>query len=180
MSHEQIEDEEEEKERHFTGEESDLPDANTAEGATLTPEQVAQHVFNELNNIPDEATTKEEQTFIHNVEAAEDRNAAKPQVIEPKQKVIPPPRYNPSAGSSSDPAVAAALAAAGRTRAEQYAKEEKARQDRAAAARAQAEKFANSGKEARERGSWAEKAAESVFSKPKDLSDRMRSNIPYK
>jgi hypothetical protein len=173
MSHEAIEDEEDEKLRHFTGEDSDLPAAGTPEGAALTPEEVAQHVFNELNDISDEATTPEEQRFIHNVEAAEDRNAAKPQVIEPKQKVVPPPRYNPNAA-----AAASAVASAGQSKAEAYAKEEKARQDRAAAARAQAEKFKQSAKDAR--GSWGDKTEEMVFAKPKDLADRMRSNIPYK
>ncbi|GAA5855468.1 hypothetical protein JCM8547_007844 [Rhodosporidiobolus lusitaniae] len=166
MAHEQIEDEEEERERHFTGEESDLPEAGTAEGSKLTPEQVAQHVFNELNGIPDEAITVDEKQFVAAVEKEEDRNAAKPVMIQDKQIPVSPPRFNPSG-------------AVQQAKQEQYAAEEKARQERAAAARAQADKFAKNRAEASKRGAWGEDES-MIFAKPKDAADRMRSNIPYK
>ncbi|BGP14622.1 hypothetical protein JCM10213_002210 [Rhodosporidiobolus nylandii] len=174
MAHETIEDEEEEKLRHFTGEESDLPEAGTPEGARLTPEQVAQHVFNELNGIADEASTADEQDFVKKVEADEDRNAAKPVVIEPAQKDVPPPRYNPGGAPPAQSPQNARVNGAAR-----LAAEEKARQDRAAAARAQAEKFARNAKEANARGGWGEKD-EMLFAKPKDEADKLRRNIPYK
>ncbi|GAA5967392.1 hypothetical protein JCM11641_000532 [Rhodosporidiobolus odoratus] len=170
MAHETIEDEEEERIRHFTGEESDLPEAGTPEGSNLTPEQVAQHVFNELNDLPDEITNPDEERFIKQVEAAEDRNAAKPQVIEPKKKDPAPPRYNPAGAPPSQSALSGK---------EKLAAEEKARQERAAAARAQAEKFSKNAQEAQKRGGWGQKD-DMLFARPKDLADKLRSNIPYK
>ncbi|GAA5884712.1 hypothetical protein JCM6882_005363 [Rhodosporidiobolus microsporus] len=204
MSHEQIEDVEEERVRHFTGEESDLPEAGTAEAAKLTPEQVAQHVFNELNGISDEASTPEEERFIKQVEKDEDRNAAKPQIIEPKHVDVPPPVYNP-AGAPPPPPNYAAMREAPQgqqplgggapgggepqrtrqvpySRSEAYLVEEKARQSRAAAARAQAEKFGKNAREAAKRGGWGEAvdAAGRMFASPKDAADKLRRNVPFK
>ncbi|GAA6031666.1 hypothetical protein JCM8097_001923 [Rhodosporidiobolus ruineniae] len=190
MSHEQIEDEEEERVRHFTGEESDLPESGTPEGDHLTPEQVAEHVFNELNGITDEASSAEEQQYIRQVEKEEDRNAAKPQIIEPKQKDVPPPIFNPAGAPPPPPQQqqqryvpsapgSAQEQAVYRSKQEQYAAEEKARQDRAAAARAQAEKFKKNAQEAARRGGWGEQD-DMLFARPKDEADKMRKNVPFK
>ncbi|GAA6002161.1 hypothetical protein JCM10207_003103 [Rhodosporidiobolus poonsookiae] len=182
MSHEQIEDEEDDRIRHFTGEDSDLPAPDTPAGKRLTPQQVQQHIFNELNGIADEATTAEEQQFVAQVEADEDRNAAKPQVIPPPaQKSMPAPRFNPGGGGAAgaqNPAVQV-NAARQQAQAAAFAAEEKARQERASAARAQAEKFAKNRREASARGEWGSQD-DMVFAKPKDEADRLRRNIPYK
>ena len=61
MSHETIEHEEEAREREFTGED---PDIAPEDLGSVTPEQLQQHIFNELNGIADEVETREEAQFV--------------------------------------------------------------------------------------------------------------------
>ncbi|TNY24458.1 hypothetical protein DMC30DRAFT_413073 [Rhodotorula diobovata] len=196
MSHEAIEDEEDERIRQFTGEDPDIDPA-----ANITPEQLEQHIFNELNGLPDEATTEAEKDFVHKAVADEDKHNPHAEMVKPREPFsAPPPVYNPDAlrASGAKPRAVAdpqqqqastqrrqeairRLQDDGVTPSKAPTEQERARRERAEAARAQAAKFAREAREASARGAWAgEDQGAANFGRPKDAADRLRRNVPYK
>ncbi|BGP38669.1 hypothetical protein JCM10450v2_002619 [Rhodotorula kratochvilovae] len=186
LSHEAIEEEEDERIRQFTGEDPDIDPLTNA-----TPEQLQQHIFNELNGIPDEATTESEKEFVKKAVADEDAHNSHAEMVKPlPKKDMPPPVFNPDAvlassvkGQAQQRQAAARRFADDGSVAKAPTEQERARRERAEAARAQAAKFARDMKEASARGAWAadEQGKEQInFGRPKDAADRLRRNIPYK
>ncbi|GAA6051985.1 hypothetical protein JCM3770_002997 [Rhodotorula araucariae] len=189
MSHEAIEEEEDERIRQFTGEDPDIDPSTHA-----TVEELQQHIFNELNGIPDEPTTDSEREFVKKAVADENAHNPHAEMVKPRpKKDMPPPIFNPDAvlASSVKGQVQQRQEAARRLAADRgagkaaaaAAEQERARRERAEAARAQAAKFARDLKEAGARGAWAadENGKEQInFGRPKDAADRLRKNIPYK
>ncbi|GAA5820062.1 hypothetical protein JCM10212_006422, partial [Sporobolomyces blumeae] len=166
MSHEQIEAEEDERVAVFTGEEPDIP-----ADEKVTPEEVQQHIFNELNGLSDEPTEleKESERELEEHVAGGGATGRAAGSIPAKKKKAASASENGSgrsgwklASSSSDDVSA----------------EEQARLDRAEFARQQAAKFGKDVKEASRRGEWG--SGESAFERPRDSADRLRKNIPYK
>ncbi|GAA5898395.1 hypothetical protein JCM8208_006970 [Rhodotorula glutinis] len=197
MSHEAIEDEEDERIRQFTGEDPDIDPA-----AHVTPEQLEQHVFNELNGLADEPTTESEKDFVKKAVEDEDKHNPHAEMVKPREPFsAPPPVYNPGAAAGNDAAqqqqqqqrqerqkqlraetVRRAQDAGSKAPTEQ----ERTRRERAEAARAQAAKFARDVREASARGQYAgaeaggAKGEQVNFGRPKDAADRLRRNVPYK
>ncbi|GAA5976246.1 hypothetical protein JCM10908_005429 [Rhodotorula pacifica] len=171
MSHEAIEHEEEAREREFTGED---PDIAPADLGSVTPEQLQQHIFNELNGIADEVETREEAKFVK--EAVKDEDAHNPhaQVVSPppsSKQDMPKPVFNPSGGGGARKPDDGSPETA-------PTPQERARRERAQFARQQAAKFSQDAREARKRGEWG--TGQVDFGRPKDSADRLRRNIPYK
>ncbi|GJN87456.1 hypothetical protein Rhopal_000405-T1 [Rhodotorula paludigena] len=205
MAHAAIEEEEDDKTREFTGED---PDIAPADAAKASPDEIAQHIFNELNGLTDEVTTAEEEQFVHDAVADEDAHNPHAEMVRPqKKKDMPPPVYNPQGGqrrqvyarrndpdggfSAREPASQRSGGGRGAideeeddgTAAKARDPEERARRERAEFARLQAAKFSRDVREAGERGAWnADDAnkAQINFARPKDAVDRLRRNIPYK
>ncbi|GAA5962411.1 hypothetical protein JCM3765_004285 [Sporobolomyces pararoseus] len=152
MSHEQIEAEEEEKVAVFTGEEPDIP-----VDEKVTAEDVQQHIFNELNGLPDEPTEadKESQREL--------------------EEHVGGGHVGSSGGGRAAPSKWTSIPAEAQGT---VSAEEQARRDRAEFARQQAAKFGKDVKEASRRGEWG--TGESSFERPRDAADRLRKNIPYK
>jgi len=97
MSHEAIEDEEDERIRQFTGEDPDIDPA-----AHVTPEQLEQHVFNELNGLADEPTTDSEKLFVKKAVEDEDKHNPHAEMVKPREPFeAPPPVYNPGAAAGA-------------------------------------------------------------------------------
>ena len=207
MSHEAIEDEEDERIRQFTGEDPDIDPA-----AHVTPEQLEQHVFNELNGLADEPTTDSEKLFVKKAVEDEDKHNPHAEMVKPREPFeAPPPVYNPGAAGSGAAAAAGAAGSDndeaqrrqqrqkavraetvrraqddGRTPSKAPTEQERTRRERAEAARAQAAKFARDVREASARGQYAgaeaggAKGEQVNFGRPKDAADRLRRNVPYK
>lgn len=185
MSHEAIEHEEEAREREFTGED---PDIAPSDLGSVTPEQLQQHIFNELNGIPDEAETRDEKEFVHDAVKDEDAHNPHAEMVKPVPvKEMPRAVYNPQGG---DAAAAAGDKSQQQTRFQRQSgaddgsperapsPQERIRRERAQFARQQAAKFSQDAREARKRGEWGTGNAD--FGRPKDAADRLRRNIPYK
>ncbi|GAA5973752.1 hypothetical protein JCM21900_006545 [Sporobolomyces salmonicolor] len=154
MSHEQIEAEEEERVAVFTGEEPDIP-----ADAAVTPEDVQQHIFNELNGLPDEPTEAERASDA-------ELDASRPVPPSAGEEKRTRPVFMANSGKPSSQASARASA------------EEEARRERAEFAKLQAAKFGKDVREATKRGEWG--AGQAAFERPRDAADRLRKNIPYK
>ncbi|GAA5836201.1 hypothetical protein JCM9279_002225 [Rhodotorula babjevae] len=205
MSHEAIEDEEDERIRQFTGEDPDIDPA-----AHVTPEQLEQHIFNELNGLADEPTTDSEKDFVKKAVEDEDKHNPHAEMVKPREPFeAPPPVYNPGAAAGSDASSVSGLDSDeaqrrqqrqkavraeavrraqddGRTPSKAPTEQERTRRERAEAARAQAAKFARDVREASARGQYAgaeaggAKGEQVNFGRPKDAADRLRRNVPYK
>ncbi|GAA5898440.1 hypothetical protein JCM5296_000433 [Sporobolomyces johnsonii] len=158
MSHEQIEAEEEERVAVFTGDEPDIP-----ADAAVTPEDVQQHIFNELNGLPDEPTEAERASDA-------ELDASRPGVGGGDEKRTTRPVFMANSGSAGGKPSSAASARA--------SAEEEARRERAEFAKLQAAKFGKDVREASKRGEWG--AGQGAFERPRDAADRLRKNIPYK
>lgn len=185
LSHEEIEEEEDERVRQFTGEE---PDFTPEQAAAATPEEVQQHIFNELNGIADEATTAEEKAFVDKATAEEDAGKPHAEVVKPLgHKEMPPPTFNPAGKQGQEggaqktfrnpPPVDDGSPETAPT------PQERARRERAQFARQQAAKFSKDVREAMKRGEWGSGQSgekKGSFARPKDAADRLRRNVPYK
>lgn len=175
MSHEAIEHEEESREREFTGED---PDIAPTDLGSVTPEQLQQHIFNELNGIADEPTTRDEEQFVRDAVKDEDAHNPHAEMVKPlPKKDMPPPRYNPGGGPANGQRQRTAPADDGSPEMAPT-QQERVRRERAQFARQQAAKFSRDAREARNRGEWGTGNAD--FARPKDAADRLRSNVPYK
>ncbi|GAA5880470.1 hypothetical protein JCM16303_005393 [Sporobolomyces ruberrimus] len=154
MSHEQIEAEEDEKVAVFTGEEPDIPSDER-----VTPEEVQQHIFNELNGLSDEPSEVEKESQRELEEHVGGGGGGVGEKKGSETKLSPWTSVPPKAQGT-------------------VSAEEQARRDRAEFARQQAAKFGKDVKEAGRRGDWG--SGESAFERPRDAADRLRKNIPYK
>ncbi|BGO90177.1 hypothetical protein NBRC10512_002570 [Rhodotorula toruloides] len=179
LSHEEIEEQEDERVRHFTGEE---PDFTPQQAAAASPEEVQQHIFNELNGLADEATTADEKAFVEKATADEDKGKPHAEVVKPLgQKEMPPPTYNPAGGAAQKMFETPPLDDGSPETAP--TPQERARRERAQFARQQAAKFSKDVREAMKRGEWGSGQGadnKGSFARPKDAADRLRRNVPYK
>ncbi len=173
MSHEAIEHEEEAREREFTGED---PDIAPEDLGSVTPEQLQQHIFNELNGIADQVETREEAQFVQEAVRDEDKHNPHAEMVSPpsSKKDMPRPVFNPNGGGRRS---ATNIVDDGSPETAPTP-QERARRERAQFARQQAAKFSQDAREARQRGEWGTGQAD--FARPKDAADRLRRNIPYK